>query len=90
MKILLINPPENYIIKSNVPNYVESDLRHLPSLGLLYIGTYLKQNSEYSVEIFDAAVLKVNYNQIAEKTLGFDLVGITTVTFSLLNVIFKS
>ena len=87
MKILLINPPNQHLISAHVPDYVSDSSGYLPPLGLLSIGTYLKQNSDHQVKIFDALVEEADYEQVARQTLEADLVGITTITFYLMDVV---
>lgn len=87
MRVLLINPPNKHIIASHVPEYVSDEVKHLPPLGLLYIGTYLAENSSHSVEIFDALLHDSSYEQVAQKAVDYDLIGITTLTFLLVDVI---
>ncbi len=87
MKVLLINPPNKHIIATHVPEYVSDEFKHVLPLGLLYIGTYLAKNSSHSVEIFDALLYKSTYEQVAQKAVGYDLIGITTLTFLLIDVV---
>ena len=85
MKVLLINPPDNYPISANIPEYASD--KHLPPLGLLYIASYLAAKSNHSVKIYDAILHSATYNQIAEEALAYDVIGITTITFQLIDVI---
>jgi len=87
LKVLLVNPPSYYNISNCVPEYVSTKTGELPPLGLLDIATYMKNNSDHSVYIYDALVHNVNYNQVAEITMLYDVVGITTMTFTLVDVI---
>ena len=87
MKILLVNPPSKYTIKSNVPEFLQQETTYLPPLGLLYIASYLEKKTDYSVKIYDATVYKANYAEIAEIAKGYDVIGITAVTFTLIDVI---
>ena len=88
LKVLLVNPPNERLITANVPDYyVSGSSTCLPPLGLLNIATYLDQNTVHSVDIFDSLVYRASYEQIAAKSLDYDLVGITTITFYLMDVI---
>jgi len=86
MKVLLVNPPNNYIIKSNVPGFLQQKTTYLPPLGLLYIASYLEKKTNHSVKIYDATVYKANYAKIAEIAKSYDVIGITAVTFTLIDV----
>ena len=66
MKVLLVNPPNNYSVKSNVPGFLQQKTAYLPSLGLLYIASYLEKKTNHSVKIHDATVNKTGYIKIAE------------------------
>lgn len=87
MKVLLVNPPNNHLISAPVPEYISESYGYLPPLGLLSIGTYLKENSNHELEIFDALVEKASYAEIAKRAANFDLIGITTITFFLIDVV---
>jgi len=89
MKVLLINPPaENEILSCN-PEIIKSERGFDPPLGLLYLAGYIKKYSDYELKIIDAQVEKFNYSQLKEKIKEFnpDVVGITAMTFTLLDVI---
>jgi len=89
MKILLINPPFEYTIQSCQPKILEQGLDFLPPLGLMYIAGYLEKETSHQVEILDAQVEQLSYNQIKEevKKRNPDIVGITAMTFTLVDVI---
>jgi len=89
MKILLINPSaENEILSCN-PEIIKSERGFDPPLGLLYLAGYIKKYSNYNLEIIDAQVEKLNYSQLKEriKNINPDIVGITAMTFTLLDVL---
>jgi anaerobic magnesium-protoporphyrin IX monomethyl ester cyclase len=85
LKVLLVNPPDNNSISSNIPEYVGDSA--LPPLGLLYIATYLSNNSNHKVKILDAHLQKLQPEEIANFAEDYDVIGITTLTFSLVDVI---
>lgn len=87
MKVLLVNPPGNYTIKSNVPEFLQRETTCLPPLGLLYIASYLKKNTHHSVSIYDATIYNADYAKIAEIAKDYEVIGITAVTFTLIDVI---
>jgi len=87
LNVLLINPPSIIELSSHLPSYVSENSGILPPLGLLYIATYLKNNSHHKVTILDALLDNKSFSEIAHESLKFDVVGITTTTFTLINVI---
>jgi radical SAM superfamily enzyme YgiQ (UPF0313 family) len=89
MKILLINPPFEYTIQSWQPKVFEEGLDFLPPLGLMYIAAYLEKETNHRVEILDTQVERMDYNQLKEeiKKRNPDVVGITAMTFTLVDVV---
>lgn len=90
MKILLINPPRFNEIVADNPSFIEEERGHNPPLGILYIGTYLKKNSNHQITALDAQVENLNYDNSFKKRIkeaNPDIVGITTMTFTLIDVI---
>ena len=89
MKILLINPPQFNTISSCMPKVLEQGLDFMPPLGLMYLAGYLKKYSSYDVKILDCQVEELNYQNLKEKILqeSPDVIGITTMTFTLIDVI---
>ena len=87
MKVLLINTPNNHLITTNIPEYVQDSTGCLPPLGLLYIACEILENTQHSVDIHDALLNKSTYSQIANESLKYDVIGITCMTFFLMDVI---
>ncbi len=88
-RVLLINPPRfNELIGKN-PAIVEKHRGFNPPLGVLMLGGYLEEHSVHPVEIIDSQPYEYSYDQlhavIAQKQ--FDVVGITAMTFTLIDVI---
>jgi len=89
MKILLINPSsENEILSCN-PEIIKTERGFDPPLGLLYLAGYLKKYSDYELKMIDAQVEKLSYSKLKERIKEFspDIIGITTMSFTLLDVI---
>lgn len=88
MKILLINPPIKNTIESDMPKELESGMDFLPPLGLMYIASYVKDKTNYEIEILDCPVENINYSNLKNKLeqIKPDVVGITTMTFTLIDV----
>lgn len=89
MKILLINPPaENEILSCN-PEIIKSERGFDPPLGLLYLAGYLKKYSDHEIKIIDAQVERFDYLKLRDEIKKFspDIIGITAMTFTLLDVL---
>jgi len=89
MKILLINPlSENEILSCN-PEIIKEERGLDPPLGLLYLAGYLKKYSSYDLKIIDAQAEKLSYNELQGKIREYnpDVIGITVMTFMLIDVI---
>jgi anaerobic magnesium-protoporphyrin IX monomethyl ester cyclase len=89
MKILLINPPAFNELMGNNPAIIESERGYNPPLGLLLLAAYLlEHNHNHQVTVIDAQVEELSYAQLEQRlhTLDFDVVGITAMTFTLLDV----
>lgn len=90
MKALLINPPNNKIINSELPKWLNQTVGVFPPLGLMYIASYMRANTNYEVRILDAFVENMPWKQIKNFVIGFspDVIGITVFTHSLIDVIY--
>ncbi len=89
MKILLINPPAENTLRGNNPAIIDEERGYNPPLGLLYIAGYLEKYSSHQVAVLDMQVEKLSYENIAQyiKQKKPDIVGITAMTFTLIDVL---
>lgn len=89
MNVLFINPPAENEIIGNDPQIVKEEQGFYPHLGILYIAAYLEQNSNHKVEILDAQVERLGYPELEKviRSKNPDVVGITAMTFTLIDVI---
>jgi radical SAM superfamily enzyme YgiQ (UPF0313 family) len=89
MKILLIYPPKEHEILTNVPRIIEEETGRYPPLGLLYLASYLKEQTTHKVEVLDAQIEKLSYEALRERIrlASPDLVGIQAFTFTLIDAI---
>jgi radical SAM superfamily enzyme YgiQ (UPF0313 family) len=90
LKVLLVNPPAFNTIVGNNPEIIDEERGFNPPLGLLYLAGYLKKfRPQYEVEVLDAQVEELTYEQLKEKILlaAPDVVGFTTMTLTLLDVL---
>lgn len=87
MKILLVNPPRwNELVGKN-PSIIEKHRGFNPPLGLLYLASSIKKFTGCAVEVLDAQPFRWTYAQLEDHLKGkrFDVVGITTMTFTLID-----
>lgn len=89
MKVLLINPPRENELTGNNPALIDEARGFNPPLGLLYLAGYLEQKTTHRVEICDAQVEELSYPQLEKRIreAAPDLVGLTAMTFTLLDVV---
>ncbi len=88
-KVLLINPPAEQTLVGNNPKFLDEARGHNPPLGLLYLAAMLEERSDHAVCVIDAQAEELSYDKLAEHVAGEapDLVGITAMTFTLLDVV---
>jgi anaerobic magnesium-protoporphyrin IX monomethyl ester cyclase len=89
MKVLLINPPALNELMGNNPAIIESERGYNPPLGLLLLAGYLQeQNPCHTVTVVDAQVEELSYSKLEQrlKEIEFDVVGITAMTLTILDV----
>jgi len=89
MKILLINPPSFNTIESCLPKVIDEGRGFTPPLGLMYIASYLEKYTDHQIEIIDAQVEQLKYKELEEKIKqrNPDIVGLTAMTFTLIDVL---
>ena len=87
MRVLLINPPSENEMSSNTPPIVDEEQGFFPPLGLMYVAAYAEKYAEHQIEILDTQVEQLSYLQIEQEIRKRrpDIVGITTMTFSLID-----
>ena len=89
MHILLISPPHKNLVTTTIPERINKERGYLPPLGLLYIASFLKDNSAYKVTIVDSEVERLDYPALKAKIeqLKPDIVGIQALTFTLIDAL---
>lgn len=89
MRVLLINPPVENMINTEVPLLVKQNEGVFPPLGLLYIASYLSRNVNCDIEILDSLAGKADYKEIGQFIQNYrpDIVGISAHTHNLIDVI---
>ncbi len=90
-RVLLVNPPRDCQLIGQNPALIERHRGFNPPLGLLQLATYVEAHSNHRVEIMDCQPPGWSYpefeNVLRQKLSGIDVVGITTMTFTLIDVI---
>ncbi len=88
-RVLLINPPRfNELIGKN-PAIVEKHRGFNPPLGILQLAGYVEAHTPHRVEVLDTQPRGWDYTQLQHELARreFDVVGITAMTFTLIDVI---
>lgn len=89
MRILLINPPRENELLGNNPAIIDEERGYNPPLGLLYLAGYVERFSDHRVEVLDAQVEELSYEALQQEVVYRrpDVVGLTAMTFTLIDVI---
>lgn len=89
MKVLLINPPTENIITTNLPSFVEDERGYYPPLGLMYIAAYSEKNTDHKIEILDTHTEEISHQKIEDEIRRRkpDIVGIQATSFTLIDSI---
>jgi radical SAM superfamily enzyme YgiQ (UPF0313 family) len=89
MRILLVNPPVENLVRSEVPAPVTAHVGVFPPLGLLYVAAACRARTPHPVEIVDAAAERLSYSGLESRLAAAapDLVGVTAQTHNLVDVV---
>lgn len=89
MKVLLVNPPSDNELMGNNPPIIEEERGYNPPLGLLYLAAHLEWYSDHQVAVIDAQVEELDYPALKAAIAAHqpEVVGITAMTFTLIDVI---
>ena len=90
MNILLMNPPRHNEIVADNPTFIDEERGFNPPLGLLYLAAYIKEKSTHKVRVIDGQVEGLAYDDKFVKIIeqiNPDVVGLTVMTFTLIDVI---
>lgn len=82
MKLLLIFPPSKHGVKSLFLQTDGAGIGHKPPLGILYIASYIKNNSNHEVRLIDLNARPLNDNMLLKslEDIKPDVIGITCWT----------
>ena len=90
LKILLVVPPEESYIGASAHQKVEKGRESRPKLGILYVATYLKTHQpDVEVKVLDCTAEDIDFKQykLVVREYEPDLVGITAVTFTIVDAL---
>ena len=89
MDVLLVQPPLENMIKTEVPTIVEEERGLNPPLGLMYVAAYAEKYTNHKIRILDCLAENVSHKTLKEeiKRIKPDIVGIQAMTFTLIDVI---
>lgn len=89
MKVLLMVAPSEDALTLEASNDIAQNMGYFPPLGILYVGTYLKEHSSHEVHIVDTETERLNFDEIEKrvKKIRPDVIGVTTFTNTLRNVL---
>ena len=88
MKLLLINPPADNEIRTQVTRFVSGESSMQPPLGLLYIAAYMKDRGYSDIQVLDCQGEGISYSALSHRIAGRqpDIVGMTAMTFTMVDV----
>ena len=89
MRVLLLQPPTEHMVLGNNPAIIDEERGYNPPLGILYIAGYLEAHTGHEVMVLDCLVEELGYSEVEERirALAPEVVGITCLTFTLLDVL---
>jgi len=91
MKILLINPPAENLVKTFAPEALTEEMGFYPPMGLLYVAAGVTQahGDRFHIEVLDTQVERMDYAQIEQHIAERkpDVVGISCMTFLLIDAL---
>jgi radical SAM superfamily enzyme YgiQ (UPF0313 family) len=91
MKVLLINPPAENLVKTFAPDSLTEEIGFYPPMGLLYIATNALRThgDRFHIEVLDTQVERMSYPQIKKyvEEQKPDILGISCMTFLLIDAL---
>jgi anaerobic magnesium-protoporphyrin IX monomethyl ester cyclase len=87
MNVLLINPPIENMVSTNIPEFVDTERGYNPPLGIMYVASYAAQHTDHKIDILDMVVEETGYDRLEDEIRNRrpDVVGITATTFALID-----
>lgn len=89
MKLCLIYPPTDHMIRTNVPSVVDSVTGCYPPLGLLYVAGAVESAGHHAVTAIDCVAEQLAPDDVAARVAAEapDVVGIQVLTFSVVDAV---
>ncbi len=91
MKIVLINPPAEHLVRTFAPDSITEEMGFYPPMGLLYVASFAQQKfrGRFDIEILDAQVERMDHSMVGTylREKRPDLVGITCMTFMVIDAL---
>ncbi len=87
MKVLLINPPSEHMITTNIPAVVDEERGYNPPLGLLYVAGYAEAKTSHQIRVLDCQVEELGHAGLEARIRAEDpdVVGIQALTFTIID-----
>jgi radical SAM superfamily enzyme YgiQ (UPF0313 family) len=87
MRVLLVNPPSENMITTNIPSVVDEERGFNPPLGLLYVAGYAKARTSHEILVLDCQAEEVSQDEVEARIreIAPDVVGIQTLTFTVID-----
>jgi len=87
MKVLLINPLIENILKNVPQDIIEFRDIGYPNLGLLYIASFIEQNSNHDIKIFDMQIENAGYRELENYLRKYrpHVIGVPATSFTLVD-----
>jgi len=87
MKICLIYPPTEHMIKTNVPSVVDEVTGFYPPLGLLYVAGAVEASERHEVSVIDCVAEGLTDDALDARIRSEapEVVGIQAITFSIID-----
>jgi anaerobic magnesium-protoporphyrin IX monomethyl ester cyclase len=87
MKVLMINPPSEHMITTNIPSVVDEERGFNPPLGLLYVAGYAKAKTSHQIMVMDCQVEEITQEEVEDRIreISPDVVGIQALTFTIID-----
>tara|TARA_B100000686_G_scaffold354960_1_gene468519 strand:+ start:6809 stop:8278 length:1470 start_codon:yes stop_codon:yes gene_type:complete len=88
MKILFLNPPRFHELVGKNPSVIEHNRGYNPPLGVLALATAVRNTGKHEVSALDCQPRQLTYEKLEMFFIEnqFDVVGITAMTFTLIDV----
>lgn len=89
MKVLLLNPPRDNSISSEVPTSINAETNTIPPLGLMYLEAHLHKYAQCETEIVDCLAENLHIHQLESllQDRKPDIIGITGHTYDLVDML---